>query len=109
RGEAAAPFLKAALKDADAEVVRRARRCLADLGPAAGPALPAAAARLLARRAPAGAAAALLDYLPFAEDSVVEDEAFDALLALTPEAGKADDALAAALRAPAAVQRAAAA
>jgi HEAT repeat protein len=109
RGEAAAPFLKAALNNPDAEVARRARQCLSDLGPAAGPALPAAAVRLLARQAPAGAAAALLDYLPFARDATVEEEVFDALLALTPEAGQADAALVSALRAPSALRRAAAA
>ncbi len=89
------------------EIARRAEQCLKDVGEP--PTLPAlAAARLLARRAPDGAVAVLLAYLPFAGDDAVEDEVLAALLALTP-AGKADPALAAALDDPLPGKRAAAA
>jgi hypothetical protein len=63
--------------------------------------------RLLARAAPPGAVAALLDFLPFADDSYVEDATIEALLTLTPADGKTDAALTAALRDPAPVKRAA--
>jgi hypothetical protein len=109
RGAAAAPFLRSALTSADPEVARRAARALADLGDSAGPQLPMAAARELARKAPPGAVAALVAYLPFARDPSVEDEVCDALLALTPDGGPADPALAAALRDPEPTRRAAAA
>ena len=106
-GAPAAPLLRAATRDADVEVARRAERALKDVGePPTAPAL--AAARLLARRAPDGAVPVLLAYLPFAGDDAVEEEVLAALLALTPS-GKADPALAAALDDPLAVKRAAAA
>jgi hypothetical protein len=107
-GPKAVPLLKEALDSPDAEVRDRARRCVDFIESASATRYPGAAARLLARRAPPGAVPALLDYLPFAGDPLVEDEVFAALLVLTPEAGKADAALAQALRDPSAVKRAAA-
>jgi HEAT repeat protein len=108
RGPSALAPLRRAAEHPDLEVSRRARDVIAFLEEGPGAGLPLAAARLLARRAPADAVPVLLAYLPFAEDETVEDEALAALLALTA-LGKADAALADALRAPSAVQRGAAA
>jgi hypothetical protein len=109
RGEPAVPFLRRALRDADAEVVRRAGLCLEEIAAAGkGPALPSAAARLLARRAAPGAATILLAYLPFAEDAGVEAEVTATLVALSRPAEE-DRLWRAALAAPETVVRAAAA
>src|SRR5262249_11594712 len=74
RGTAAIPMLRHAVNDlADTVIADRARRCLQAIeGPTAA-GIPAAAARLLAVRKPAGAAEALLAYLPFADDQAVAD------------------------------------
>jgi hypothetical protein len=67
----------------------------------------AAAARLLGRRAPAGAIRALLDYLPFAEGDVIE-EVGQALAAAGVRGGRADPELVRALEDKSALRRAAA-
>jgi HEAT repeat protein len=106
-GPKAAAFLKAALDNPDTEVQDRARQCLDYFGSASATRMPGASVRLLARRAPPGAVPVLLDFLPSAGDPVLENEVFAALLALTPETGKADRALVEALHDSAAVKRAA--
>ncbi len=88
RGAAAAPLLREARRDPDAEIARRAALCLEQLEAGPGPALPMAAARLVARRAPAGAAEALLGFLPFADDPSVEEEVLQALVAVSRPAGE---------------------
>ena len=106
-GGRAAPLVRAAADSPDTEIASRAKAFLKAVDPL--PPLPAvAAARLVARRGPAGAVPVLLAYLPFADDGAVEDEARAALLALTPD-GMADPSLAAALDKGQPVQRAAAA
>ena len=106
-GARALPLVRPAAHGGDVETARRAERVLKEVDPP--PHMPAvAAARLLARRAPAGAVAALLDYLPVADNSAIEDEVRAALLALTAD-GQADAALAAALDDARPVRRAAAA
>jgi HEAT repeat protein len=109
RGSPALPFLRRALTDPDPEVRRRARRCLEEIERGPGNSLPMAAVRLLARRAPAGAVEALLNYAPFADDEYVEDEVLAALAALGLRGGKAAPPLAAALADAQAARRAAAA
>jgi HEAT repeat protein len=109
RGSPALPFLRRALNDADAEVRRRARRCLEEIERGPGSALPAAAVRLLARRRPAGALEVLLTYAPFADDEFVEDEVLAALAALGLRGGKAAPPLTDALADAQAPRRAAAA
>src|SRR5207245_2752551 len=91
-------------KDRDPEVARRAADCLRqleqdgkDTAPAS-PSLPMAAARLVAVRKPAGSAEVLLGYVPFAEDSVIE-EIETALVAVAVREGKAEPVLVAALTA----------
>jgi hypothetical protein len=82
RGPPAVRLLQKALKDDDLEVSRRAARCLDEIARGPGPALPAAAVRLLAARKPAGAVEALLAFVPFADDDQVEEEVLAALVAL---------------------------
>lgn len=109
RGAAALPALRAALSDPDPEVVRRAHFCIEEIERGPGPALTAAAVRVLRQRQPAGAVEALLGYLPFNDDDGVEDEALEALVTLGVHEGHADAVLAAALADPRPARRAAAA
>jgi HEAT repeat protein len=97
-GPRAVPLLRQAARGPDREVSRRAEECLRKLeadGQTGGPAVPvlSAAARLLAARKPDGAAAVLLDYLPFAEDETVVAEVETALAAVALREGKAEPAL----------------
>jgi hypothetical protein len=98
RGPLAVPFLRPATESADAEVVRRARACLEEIDRGPGPALPAAAVRLLVRRKPAGAVEALLRFAPYADDGAVEYEIVAAVVALGLHDSKADTVLLEALR-----------
>jgi HEAT repeat protein len=107
-GPAAAPLLRQAANDPDAPAsATLARRCLRALeGNSA--ALTSAAVRLLARHRPAGAAEALLEFLPNAEDATVLDEARAALAAVGYRDGKPEPALLRALDDKLALRRAAA-
>ena len=72
------------MKDRDAEIARRADDCLRQLERvekrrATGPGVTSAALRLLAVRKPAGAAEALLDFLPFADHETLVEEVETAL------------------------------
>jgi hypothetical protein len=96
RGPIALPFLNKAKRDPDAEIAHRVEHCLREIAIGPGPAVPAAVARQLAQRAPAGALAVLLDYVPFADDEIVEEEVLSALVLLGR--GKADPVLVKALR-----------
>jgi HEAT repeat protein len=99
-GAHAVPRLRQATRDPDApQVAAAARRCLAFIeasGPGS-PSLPAAAARVLAQKKVPGAAEALLDYLPFADDDNVMEEIRLALGSLATRDGKVDSAFLAAL------------
>jgi hypothetical protein len=81
-GRAAVPFLEPAVKDSDPEVVRRAERCLRRIRRGDDDFLAVAAARLLARRKPAGTAEVLLAYAPFADSEDVTPEVRAALAAV---------------------------
>jgi hypothetical protein len=97
-GVIAIPFLRQAMRDKDLEVVYRAEECIRlieEKEPRFG--LPAAAARLLAVRKPAGALEVLLEYAPYAEDEVIGEEVLGALAALAAQDGKPDKTLIAAL------------
>jgi HEAT repeat protein len=108
-GPPAVPALRQAARDPDGAVAAAlARRSLKVLETDSA-SLTAAAARLLGQRRPAGAAAALLAVLPYAENDTVADEVREALVAVAVQDGKPDPALAAALKDPLAVRRAAAA
>src|SRR5437899_3207176 len=81
------------------EGARRAERCLSELAQGPGPALPCAAARVLARKAPREAIATLIAYVPFADDEGVQEAVFEALALLAPPSrgtrasGSPDDSL----------------
>jgi hypothetical protein len=109
RGRVARPFLKLALDDRDLEVVHRARNCLAAIQEGEGVAKLAAVVRLVVRRQPAGAAATLLAYLPWADNDLLEEAVFAALVEVGLRDGKPDPAVTAALADKIAVRRAAAA
>jgi PQQ-like domain len=96
-GRSAVAFLTPALKDPDPEVVSRARRCLDRIGNTAAISQELAAVRLLALHNPPGSAQVLLNYLPFANDEVVEEEVLASLGSIAVANGKADAVLTAAL------------
>jgi HEAT repeat protein len=109
-GTLAIPWLRQAAKDPDElEVANRARKCLENIEGSSGTAIPVAAARLLAIRAPAGATEALLAYLPFADDENVVDEVKGALANLAFRGGKPQPSLISALEDKASLTRAVAA
>lgn len=108
-GPRALPFLRQALKDNDRERAIRAEHCLKVIDAGPGPNVHGAALRLVAHHKPAGAAAALLDYLPFAPNDRLADEAALALTAVAAVDGKADPAVAGALTDKLPLKRAAAA
>jgi hypothetical protein len=94
RGPVVVEQLKEHLKGADAEVARRAEKCIERIKEKDVPAeVPAAAVRLLVERKPAGAAAALLAYLPYADNDSVAEEARAGLAALAVREGKPDQVL----------------
>jgi HEAT repeat protein len=92
KGGAALAFLREAAKDADLEVVDRARTCIRDIEKGLATVVPAAAARVLALRKPPGAAEALLAYLPIADEGGAE-EIQEALSLVGLPDGKPDQAL----------------
>jgi HEAT repeat protein len=74
--------LHQALEHPDLEIADRARKCLAKIDNGPGPYLATAAVHLLARRKPAGAVEALLAYIPWVDDTAVEEEVLTALRTL---------------------------
>src|SRR6516225_7796774 len=78
-GEPVLPFLKKALKDGDLEMTRRAAGCIRAIERVPFATVTAAAAHLLTRRRPDGAAEVLLAYLPFADWDAVGDNLLEAL------------------------------
>jgi HEAT repeat protein len=99
-GKPAIPFLEAAVRDADPEVVFRARYCLSQIERGNDDHLAAAAARLVAGRKPAGAAAVLLAFIPFAGSEEVTAEVQSALNVTAWNEGKPDATLVKALNDP---------
>jgi hypothetical protein len=108
-GRVALPALRGAARERDAEVVRRARDCMRQIESESMPAIAAAAVHRLAVCKPAGGAAVLLDYLPFADSEGVAEEVRAALPALAVADGKSDPGLVKALADTSAIKRAAAA
>jgi hypothetical protein len=105
-GIGAAPLLRLAARDPDIEVVRRAERCLKRIEESAGlklsephawATISLATVRLIGYRKPAGAAEALLGFLPFADDELVADEVRASLAAVALHDGKPEKAVVAAL------------
>lgn len=110
-GRVARKHLQTALEDPDPEVVRRAERCLRYIEAGPGAMVPYAAARLLAVRKPDGAAAVILNYLPFADEEALEEELVASLAVVGSASpnGPPDPVLRAALKDKRAACRAAAA
>jgi hypothetical protein len=106
-GPVALPLLRAAAKDSDPEVARRAVQCLQQIGEEANKSAVAAAVRLAAVRHPDGAAVVLLDLLRGA-DETLSAEIKAALFALA-QGGKPDEVLVRALEDRDPARRAAAA
>jgi hypothetical protein len=108
-GGSAKKFLREALDNPDLEVSRRAHECLKRISETGtDSAVPAAAARLLAARKPAGAVEVLLGYLTSADGTMGTDEVRTTLAALALRDGQPDKALLAALTGKLPVIRAAA-
>jgi HEAT repeat protein len=109
-GAVAIPFLREAEKNPDLEVSRRAADCLRQIEERyTRVGVAASAARLLALRKPAGAAQALLGYLPFAESDAVAEEIKEELEKVALRNGKPDKAVFDALTDTSPVRRGAAA
>jgi HEAT repeat protein len=108
-GKPAVFLLRQALSDPDPEISQRAQKCLLVLDKGGTANVPAVAARLVALRKPAGAADALLAYVPFIEDDTAADEVQMALTALAFRDGRAEPALLSALDDKIGLRRAAAA
>jgi HEAT repeat protein len=103
-GPCAVPALRRAANDLEGPAAA-ARACLQAVEGLGGTQLVVTAAHRLARRKPAGAAEALLAYLPFADDDSVLHEVEEALAAAGLRDGKPEPALLAALRDPSPVRR----
>jgi HEAT repeat protein len=100
-GHAAVAVLRQLALDADEEeVANRARKCLEYIEGTGSTAIVEAAARLIASRRPAEAAAVLLAYVPFADTDAAITEIENALELLSQRDGKPDAALFAALKSP---------
>jgi HEAT repeats/PQQ-like domain len=104
-GNRARALLRDALHNPDAEVARRAALCLRHIAASPDVVLAPAAARLMRRERPAGAAEVLLAYLPFADDTAAE-EVRHALAAVALRDGQPDPILLQALGDPLPVKRA---
>ena len=108
-GPRAAALLRRASRHRDPEVAGRAADCLRQVLHSADPALLNSAVTFLSQRRPAGTAAALLAYLPYAEDESIDSVLHTGLGALAVRDGKADEAVVKALADPLGERRAAAA
>lgn len=109
-GALALPALRQAANDlSQPQAAARAADCLAWLEGPASQKLLTAAVHLLAQRKPEGAAAALLTYLPYADNGEIVTAVLTALEAVAAPAGKADPALVQGLSDRQSVRRAAAA
>jgi HEAT repeat protein len=92
-GRVALPQLREGAKDRDAEVTRRSSLLIERIEGDPSQPLPVAVLRLLAVRKPAGAAEALLAYLPNAEEEERTEEVRQALGQLSLRDGRADPVL----------------
>jgi hypothetical protein len=107
-GPAAIGPLKEAERSSDAEVAYRAGLVLRRLEKIPHTAVAAAAVRRVVQLKPAGAAAALVAFLPLADGPAQADDIRAALVELAAPGGKAEPALVAALSDPSPVRRSAA-
>jgi HEAT repeat protein/outer membrane protein assembly factor BamB len=106
-GPLAIPVLRRCANDlGDRTLAERARRCLHAIEGPGGIAFVNTAARQLALKKPEGAADALLQYLPFADDQSVVDEVWSAVGSLAIISNSPDPALVKALDDPLPLRRA---
>jgi HEAT repeat protein len=103
------PLLRAALKNQDLEIRTRAGKLLSALEADAKTPLSPTVAKLIALRKPKGAAEAILNYVPFAEDESLLEGLQEALNAVTFTSGKANPVVVKALADKVPARRAAAA
>ena len=109
-GPAAIKPLRAAANDIkDTEAADRAKKCLALIEGQAGAQLVAAAARLVGAHKPEGAAQALIDFYPYADDEAVAHDVEAALARVALAKGKPDPTLVQALKDESPARRSAAA
>lgn len=88
-GPAAVELLSATVRHGkDLEVARRAEQCLESIRKGSGLLLSSAAIRQLARLRPDGAIAALLAFIPHADDEFVQEEVLTALVELAKDASR---------------------
>jgi HEAT repeat protein len=92
-GNGAIPLLRQAANIPEAKAADRIQRSLELVDKGALMPLPPVAARMLALRKPPGAAEALLNFLPFAEDDAMSEEIRTALVAVATPDGKIDPVL----------------
>src|SRR5207244_8779489 len=92
-GARAVSQLREATNDPELEVRRRAEECLRQIQNNSQPELVASAGRLLALRHPAGAAEALLDFLPSVFEDATARELHGVLAKLTVRDSKTDPAV----------------
>ncbi len=107
-GRSASDRLRAALDHTDAEIRRRARVCLSAIDASLDPDAAYVATMQLLKRQPAGAAAVLLEFLPYA-DAETAEEIWQGVTPLAVRDGKLDPAFRAALNDPEPARRALAA
>ncbi len=107
-GRRALALIRRALKDPDLEVATRAKRCLQQIERRNDQPMILAALRLVASRRPAGAVETLLNFLPFADDEVVEEEVLTVLGQIASSGSRTEPVLVAAVHSGVSLQRAAA-
>ncbi|MBI2804365.1 MAG: hypothetical protein HYX68_05195 [Planctomycetes bacterium] len=107
-GSAALDGIKEGETDADLEIRNRCVDLKKRIDTKAEPILQAAAARVIAKLKPAGAADVLMAYLPFASDAMVVDEICQVLGSVAVRDGKAEPVLVKALEDKLPLKRAAA-
>jgi hypothetical protein len=108
-GRRALPLLRTDKRDSDPERARRMEQILQEIENRADLIQVVVAARVLAERRPEGAAGVLLAYLPEADDELVEEAVFQALLVTAQKDGRSAAALDNALTDRVPLRRAAAA
>lgn len=92
-GRVTLPHLRQTLKGRDPEIALRARYLIDRIEQDPARSLPSAAVRLLALRKPPGAAEALLEFWPLAEEENVSDEVKKSLVLLARRDGQLEPAL----------------
>jgi hypothetical protein len=107
-GPAAIGPLKTAERDGDPEIAYRAKAALNKMAKVPHSAVAAAIVRTILKLKPDGAAAALIGFLPLADDETIADSIREALIELAVKNGKAEPSLVSALSDRSVIRRSAA-